>query len=97
MSFNYFGVLGVQPVIGRNFLPEESEAGKARVVILSHGLWQSTFGADPAILGKSITLDRESYTVIGVMPSGFRLFNSIGDLWVPLDLSSSERAAARAG
>ncbi|MDR3676951.1 MAG: ABC transporter permease [Acidobacteriota bacterium] len=90
VSFNYFSLLGVQPAIGRNFLPEESEAGKARVVILSHGLWQGTFGADPAILGKSITLDRESYTVIGVMPAGFRLFNSIGDLWVPLDLSSSE-------
>jgi putative ABC transport system permease protein len=90
VSFNYFGLLGVQPAMGRNFLPEESEAGKGREVILSHGLWQGTFGADPTILGKNITLDHESYSVIGVMPAGFRLFNSMGDLWVPLDLSSSE-------
>jgi putative ABC transport system permease protein len=86
VSFNYFHVLGVQPAIGRNFLPEESR-GKARVVILSHGLWRGSFGADPRILGRNITLDRESYTVIGVMPEGFRLFNGNADLWVPLDLS----------
>jgi putative ABC transport system permease protein len=89
VSFNYFHVLGVQPAMGRNFLPEESMGGKARVVILSHGLWRGSFGTDPKILGRSITLDRESYTVIGVMPEGFRLFAGNADLWVPLDLSSS--------
>jgi putative ABC transport system permease protein len=89
VSFNYFHVLGVQPAIGRNFLPEESRGGKARVVILSHGLWRGSFGADPRILGRNITLDRESYTVIGVMPEGFRLFAGNAGLWVPLDLSSS--------
>jgi putative ABC transport system permease protein len=89
VSFNYFHVLGVQPAIGRNFLPEESQGGKARVVILSHGLWRGSCGADPRILGRNITLDRESYTVIGVMPEGFRLFAGNADLWVPLDLSSS--------
>ncbi len=88
VSFNYFHVLGVQPAIGRNFLPEESKGGKARVVILSHGLWQGSFGADPRVLGRNITLDRESYTVIGVMPEGFRLFSGNADLWVPLDLGS---------
>jgi putative ABC transport system permease protein len=90
VSFNYFRVLGVQPAMGRDFLPEESEAGRRQVVILSHGLWQSSFGADPAILGRSITLNRESYTVIGVMPAGFRLFAGNADLWVPLDLRLSE-------
>jgi putative ABC transport system permease protein len=89
VSFNYFHVLGVQPAIGRNFLPEESMGGKGRVVILSHGLWRGSFGADPRILGRNITLDRESYTVIGVMPEGFRLFAGNADLWVPLDLNSS--------
>ena len=88
VSFNYFHVLGVQPAMGRNFLPEESQGGKARVVILSHGLWRGSFGTDPRILGRNITLDRESYTVIGVMPEGFRLFAGNADLWVPLDLSS---------
>jgi len=89
VSFNYFHVLGVQPAIGRNFLPEESQGGGHRVAILSHGLWQNSFGADPGILGRNITLNRESYTVIGVMPAGFRLFTGDADLWVPLDLGSS--------
>ena len=89
VSFNYFHVLGVQPAIGRSFMPEESKGGKARVVILSHGLWQGSFGADPRVLGRNITLDREIYTVIGVMPEGFRLFNGNADVWVPLDLDSS--------
>ena len=69
--------------------PKSLRAGKPRVVILSHGLWQGSFGADPAILGRNITLDRESYTVIGVMPAGFQLFMGNADLWVPLDLGSS--------
>jgi putative ABC transport system permease protein len=89
VSFNYFHVLGVQPAMGRNFLPEESMGGKARVAILSQGLWRGSFGTDPRILGRNITLDRESYNVIGVMPEGFRLFAGNADLWVPLDLSSS--------
>jgi len=89
VSFNYFHVLGVQPAAGRDFLPEESEGGKPRVVILSHGLWQASFGADPAIPGRNITLNRESYTVVGVMPAGFHLFMGDADLWVPLDLRSS--------
>ena len=90
VSFNYFRVLGVQPAMGRDFLPEESGAGRLQVVILSHGLWQSSFGADPAILGRNITLNRESYTVIGVMPAGFFLFTAgSSDLWVPLDLGSN--------
>jgi putative ABC transport system permease protein len=89
VSFNFFHVLGVQPAIGRDFLPEESHAGRIQVVILSHGLWQNNLGADPAILGRSITLNRESYTVIGVMPAGFHLFAGDADLWVPLDMGSS--------
>jgi putative ABC transport system permease protein len=89
VSHNYFHLLGVQPSIGRDFLPEESAGGKPRVVILSHGLWQGSFGADPAILGRDITLNRESYAVIGVMPAGFQLFMGDADLWIPLDLSSS--------
>jgi len=90
VSFNYFHVLGVQPMMGRDFLPDESQAGRIQVVILSHGLWQGSFGADPAILGRNITLNRESYTVIGVMPAGFSLLTAgSSDLWVPLDLGSS--------
>ena len=93
VSFNYFQVLGVQPAMGRNFLPEESASGGARVALLSYGLWQRSFGADPAILGRNITLNRESYTIIGVMPAGFQLLTAgSADLWVPLDLSSNPRS-----
>jgi putative ABC transport system permease protein len=90
VSYNYFHVLGVQPAMGRDFLPEEFQAGRLQVAILSQGLWQGSFGADPAILGRTIALDRASYTVVGVMPAGFRLFTGNPDLWVPLDLKASE-------
>lgn len=87
VSSNYFRVLGVQPAMGRDFVPEESAEGKAEVVILSYGVWQAKFGADPAILGRNITLNHASYTVIGVMPAGFHLLTAGDpDLWVPLDL-----------
>jgi predicted permease len=89
VSSNYFQVLGVQPAIGRTLLPEESRGGSHRVVILSYGLWQGSFGSDAKISGRTITLNRESYTVIGVMPVGFHLFMGNDDLWVPLDLDSS--------
>jgi putative ABC transport system permease protein len=69
-SSAYFDVLGIQPSIGRSFLPEEYEPGNARVVMLGHELWASRFGSDPDIAGKPITLDGQVYTVTGVMPAG---------------------------
>jgi putative ABC transport system permease protein len=72
VSQGYFDVLGVQPVLGRGFLPEEDVAGGATAVILSHGLWQRGFGGDPAILGRTVSLDGVSCTVVGVMPAGFQ-------------------------
>jgi putative ABC transport system permease protein len=89
VSCNFFNVLGVQPALGRNFSSDECEPGRSQVVILSDGLWQTSFGADSEILGRNITLDREPYTVIGVMPAGFRLFAGNGDLWIPLNLGFS--------
>jgi putative ABC transport system permease protein len=68
VSANFFKVLKVEPVLGRGFLPEEDEPGAPRVVVLSYGFWQRRFGADPQIVGKTITLDGYSYTIIGVMP-----------------------------
>ena len=70
VSANLFAVLGIQPILGRSFSPNEDEPGN-RVVILSHGLWQRRFGADPAIIGKSLRLNGEQFQVIGVMPAGF--------------------------
>ena len=65
-------MLGVQPLIGRVFLPETEEPGKDREVVLTHVLWQRRFAGDPSVIGRTIALDGQSYTVIGVMPPGFR-------------------------
>jgi len=82
VSAELFNLLGVRPTIGRAFLAKEDEPG-SRVVVLSHDLWQRRFGADPAILGKSVALDREQYLVIGVMPRGFSfpVRNTPVELW----------------
>lgn len=71
-SANLFPLVGAAPMFGRAFLPEEDKEGANRVVILGHGLWQSRFGSDAGIVGKSLTLNNQSYTVVGVMPAGFQ-------------------------
>src|SRR5688572_26792600 len=67
-----FRTLGVAPVLGRAFTPEEDEPGKNKVVVLSYGFWQRQFGGVPTIVGQPITLNGEQYDVIGVMPASFR-------------------------
>jgi putative ABC transport system permease protein len=84
VSEGFCALLGVQPMLGRDFLPEEDQQGRNRVIILSHGLWQSRFGGDPAIVDRAITLDGQSYTVVGVMPSGFQFFDRTNQLWTPM-------------
>lgn len=69
---NLFDVLGVRPAKGRGFAPEEQGEGRDRVIVLGDALWRDRFGADPAILGSQIRLDGEPFTVIGIMPPGFR-------------------------
>jgi putative ABC transport system permease protein len=76
VSAGFFATLKVQPLLGRVFLPEDDNPGNDRVVVLSYGLWQRRFGSDPQILGKRITLDDKSYTVVGVMPASFRFFRA---------------------
>ncbi len=70
VSSGYFGVVGVDPFLGRAFLPEEHEPGKGQVVILGHAFWQRRYGGDKNIINRSITLDGAGYTVVGVMPAG---------------------------
>ncbi len=70
VTWDLFPALGIQPELGRGFLESEESAG-SRVVILSHTLWEQQFGGDRTILGRSITLDRKPYTVVGVAPPGF--------------------------
>ena len=76
VSAGFFTTLQVQPILGRAFLPEEDQPGHDQVVILSHGIWQRRFGSDPTILGKHITLNDKSYSVVGVLPETFQFFRS---------------------
>jgi putative ABC transport system permease protein len=85
MSANFFDVLGVKPALGRSFLPEEDHANSNRVCIINYGLWQRRFGADPKIIGRQVTLNGDSYTIIGVMPQGYR-FGTPTDVFVPIGL-----------
>jgi putative ABC transport system permease protein len=83
VTHSLFPLLGVRPALGRTFLPEEdSPGGDTRVALLGHALWQDQFGGDPAIVGSTITLDRQPYTVTGVMPEGFEYPGA--ELWIPL-------------
>jgi predicted permease len=80
-----FRVLGVKPLLGRALLPEENVAGKDRVVVLSYGLWETTFGADPRIVGQQVWINGASHVVVGVMPRGFKFPPRSGiELWTPL-------------
>jgi putative ABC transport system permease protein len=83
MSSGVFEVLKVRPAAGRNFLPEEDKPGGSQVVILSHGLWQRQFGSAPDMVGKAVTLDGASCTVVGIMPDGFDFPAARIDCWLP--------------
>src|SRR5262245_5360957 len=85
VTANLFSTLGTPPALGRNFLPEEEQPGRHRVAILSDGLWQRRFGADPQLIGRQIQLSGESYTVVGVMPPRFQL-TAGAEVWTPLML-----------
>ena len=101
ISTNLFSLLGVQPFLGRGFLPEEGQEGQDNKVILSYGLWQRRFGADRGVIGKIITLDRRPRTVVGVMPRGFSFPPPMNfgvaeipagkELWVPCVFAKSNR------
>ena len=82
VSANFFRILGVPPLLGRDFLPEEEKPG-AHVVMLSHSLWQSSFGGAPDVAGRTITLDGLSYIVAGVMPAGFHFPDADSEIWRP--------------
>ena len=102
VSGNFFDALGTPPTLGRGFLPEEDRTPNTHpVVVFSHSFWQRRFGGDPAVVGRSVTLNGRAYTVIGIGPAGFRgseVYLNI-DLWVPLmmqpAITGNDRLSAR--
>ncbi len=94
-----FSVLGVEPAIGRKFLPEENEEGKHRVVILSHSLWQRRFGGDARIVGQQVMINNNQHAIVGVLPETFqdplpgesqRL-----EMWLPLAVTANMQQSRR--
>jgi hypothetical protein len=83
VSVNFFQMIGVHPILGRAFVPEEDKRGNDHVVILSHRLWIRRFRGDAGIVGKRIVLNGESRQVIGVLPADFSWNNRHTDVWVP--------------
>src|SRR5438876_2580251 len=94
VTADFFPLLGVQPAVGRNFTQEEDTPNGPRAAILGHGLWQSRFGGDPDVLGKTITLDQQSYTVVGTLPARFQ-YPERFQLWIPLSLGETGAGGMR--
>ncbi|MCU1303407.1 MAG: efflux pump, inner rane subunit [Candidatus Sulfotelmatobacter sp.] len=90
-SSGFFSTLGIQPMLGRVFTPEEDQAGRSNVVVLSHRLWQERFGGNRDIVGHNINLDGQSYLVAGVMPVSFQ-FPDFAQMWTPMAWTDKERA-----
>ena len=86
VSKDYFRVLGVPPLLGREFTPDEDGVNGPDVAILSYGLWKSQFGGAPALVGKTISLDGKPFTVVGVMPAGFQNVGLRGNSDTDIDL-----------
>jgi putative ABC transport system permease protein len=90
VSASYFPILGVGAQQGRTFLPEEDRTPDSHpVAVVSHAMWTSRFGSDPALVGKAITLNDRPYTVVGVMPEGFRGLSFDTDVWIPMMMISA--------
>jgi putative ABC transport system permease protein len=93
VSASFFPLLGVEPQLGRVFLPEEDRPGVNNVVLLSHGLWQRRFGSDPNVVGKPVTLNGGTGTVVGVMPPQFQHPGEKAELWVPIGFTPEQEAS----
>ena len=89
VTTGFFAVLGVQPVLGRTFVPEDDKGWPQTVAIISHGLWKRRFGSDPAIVGKQVQISSRPLTIIGVMPPGFE-YPEQTQVWVPSAVNLSD-------
>jgi putative ABC transport system permease protein len=89
VNASLFPMLGVSMVLGRGFLPEEDQPGARNVAILSHSLWERRFGSDSSLVGSSVVIDGDSYTVVGILPPEFKLGPWGADLFIPVGLSTA--------
>jgi putative ABC transport system permease protein len=96
VTADFFPLLGVVPALGRNFTQEEDTPNGPKAAILGHGLWQSRFGGDADVLGRTITLNEQSYTVVGILPARFQ-YPEPFQIWIPLALSETSAALAGYG
>ena len=85
----FFEILGTPPLLGRTFAREEFVAGRDRVLVLGYGIWTREFGADPGVVGRSVVMDKEPFTIVGVMPPGFE-FPRGRDVWGPKVFSADD-------
>jgi putative ABC transport system permease protein len=90
VTADFFPMIGVQPLLGRTFLPEEEEPGRDQEIILSYGLWEQRYASDPNILKRVIKVNGQSFNIVGVMKKGFD-FPMPAEAWIPLTLSTKER------
>ena len=93
VSASFFPVLGMKPYLGRTFRPDEEIPGKDREVVLSYGLWKRRYNGDPALVGKTLQVDGDDYTVVGVMPPEFQFQyrGGLRDLWVPIGYTDGDQ------
>ena len=98
VGWNFFQTLGAQPMLGRTFLPQDSQPAASHVAMISRGLWESRFAADPRIIGRAVTVQGETYTIVGVMPANFQFsLMGISNMWAPLvmdDKARNDRSAS---
>jgi putative ABC transport system permease protein len=92
---DYFKTLGVQPALGRAISADDDQRGGARIIVLSHSLWREQFNGDPNIIGRAVPLSGGSYTVVGVMPAGFKSPRDSSEAWSPLQVVNPLAAAYR--
>jgi predicted permease len=90
VTANFFSLLGVPPALGRGFIPEDDTPQSNKVAVVSYELWQRILGGQASVVGKAISLNGEKYTVIGIMPAGFKFLDSEVNLWVPAAFDREE-------
>src|SRR5258705_6802454 len=90
VTYDMASVLGIKPILGRDFLPEEDRKGGAKVALITYGLWQRKFGGSADVLGKILELDTQPYTIIGVLPRE-AVYPDEADLWVPLQADPADQ------